>query len=118
MAENMTKSPGLKKITEHDVNNKNQNLKSFVVFQILVAQKRLTTRSEAGLIGCISLVRHILPFLKDSTLMDNLQVRFLCCSITYVSYAVYRVNLALNNYICELTLGESNIVILQNISDD
>ena len=42
--------------------------------QIGVAVKKLTSKTEAGLVGCLELLIHILPYLSDSTLMDILQV--------------------------------------------
>ncbi|KAI0233832.1 WD repeat-containing protein 81 [Lamellibrachia satsuma] len=41
--------------------------------QICVAVKKLTSKAEAGLVGCLQLLTHILPYLSDSTLMDILQ---------------------------------------------
>ncbi len=43
--------------------------------QISNAEKRLTFRSEAGIVACVSLIKHILPYISDATLLDNLEVR-------------------------------------------
>ena len=42
--------------------------------QILSAERRVTSRAEAGLVGCVSLLCHILPYLADATLLSALQV--------------------------------------------
>lgn len=36
-------------------------------------RRKLTTNLEAGLVGCLALLRHIIPFMTDNTLMDQLQ---------------------------------------------
>ncbi len=38
------------------------------------SQRKLSPSLEAGCMGCVSLLRHVLPSLKDSTLMEHLQV--------------------------------------------
>jgi hypothetical protein len=38
-------------------------------------RRKLTSNLEAGLVGCLALLRHIIPFMPDNTLMDQLQVR-------------------------------------------
>ena len=43
-------------------------------FQIMSAQRKLNLRAEAGLVGSVVLLIHIIPYLSDSTLMDILQV--------------------------------------------
>ncbi|XP_064623672.1 WD repeat-containing protein 81-like [Lineus longissimus] len=40
---------------------------------VAIAQRKLNSRSEAGLVGVLSLLTHILPYLSDTTLMDNLE---------------------------------------------
>ncbi|CAG0920124.1 unnamed protein product [Notodromas monacha] len=41
------------------------------------SQRKLSPSLEAGSIGCLSLLHHILPYLRDSTLMEHLQSRIL-----------------------------------------
>lgn len=36
-------------------------------------RRKLTLNLEAGLVGCLALLRHIIPFMTDNTLMDQLQ---------------------------------------------
>lgn len=38
-------------------------------------RRKITPNLEAGLVGCLALLRHIIPFMTDNTLMDQLQVR-------------------------------------------
>ena len=38
------------------------------------AQRKLNLRAEAGLVGAVVLLIHVIPYLSDSTLMDILQV--------------------------------------------
>ncbi|XP_013406370.1 WD repeat-containing protein 81 isoform X2 [Lingula anatina] len=40
---------------------------------VFTAMKRLTPRSEAGLVSCLTLLKYIIPYLSDTTLMDYLQ---------------------------------------------
>lgn len=37
-------------------------------------RRKLTPNLEAGLVGCLALMRHIIPYMTDNTLMDQLQV--------------------------------------------
>ena len=61
--------------------------------QILSAERRVTSRAEAGLVGCVSLLCHILPYLADATLLSALQVsRFHSVTFTLLSQAL-RLNL-------------------------
>lgn len=41
---------------------------------IILCKKRLTPNLEGGLISCLALLQHVIPYLCDTTLMDNLQV--------------------------------------------
>ncbi|XP_022246523.1 WD repeat-containing protein 81-like isoform X1 [Limulus polyphemus] len=43
------------------------------VTKVSLCKRRLTETLEAGLIGAMALVVHIIPYLSDSTLMDQLQ---------------------------------------------
>ncbi|XP_034242666.1 WD repeat-containing protein 81 isoform X2 [Thrips palmi] len=36
-------------------------------------RRKLTQNLEAGLVGCLALLRHIIPYMTDNTLMDQLQ---------------------------------------------
>lgn len=38
-------------------------------------RRKITPNLEAGLVGCLALLRHIIPFMTDNTLMDQLQAR-------------------------------------------
>lgn len=40
---------------------------------IALCKRKLTMNLEGGLVGCLALLRHIIPYLSDSTLMDQLQ---------------------------------------------
>ena len=44
-------------------------------WQINVAQRRFTQRSESGLVAAVILLRFVVPLLSDKTLMDVLEVR-------------------------------------------
>ncbi|XP_074657326.1 WD repeat-containing protein 81-like [Tubulanus polymorphus] len=44
-----------------------------IIDLISVANKKLTLRTEAGLVACLVLLKHILPYLSDTTFMDKLQ---------------------------------------------
>lgn len=41
---------------------------------IALCKKRLTANLEGGLISCLALLQHIIPYLCDTTFMDHLQV--------------------------------------------
>lgn len=43
---------------------------------IALCKRKLTANLEGGLVGCLALLKHIIPYLCDATLMDQLQVRF------------------------------------------
>ena len=44
---------------------------------ISLCKKRLTPNLEGGLIGCVSMVHHMIPFLNDSVLMNELTENFM-----------------------------------------
>ncbi|CAH1791760.1 unnamed protein product [Owenia fusiformis] len=44
-----------------------------IVDVIASSTKRLTVRAEGGLIGCAALIHYLVPYLTDTTLMDNLK---------------------------------------------
>ena len=44
---------------------------------IALCKKRLTPNLEGGLIGCVAMVHHMLPFLNDSVLMNELTENFM-----------------------------------------
>jgi WD repeat-containing protein 81 len=46
---------------------------------IALCKRKLTVNLEAGLVGCLALLKHIIPYLCDATLMDQLQVCFSNC---------------------------------------
>jgi len=46
------------------------------MFQIHVARKRQSVRTEAGLVAAVVLLRHIVPLLSDRTFYDILQVLY------------------------------------------
>jgi hypothetical protein len=41
---------------------------------IALCKRKLTGNLEAGLVGCLALLKHIIPYLCDALLMDQLQV--------------------------------------------
>jgi WD repeat-containing protein 81 len=41
---------------------------------IALCKRKLTANLEAGLVGCLALLKHIIPYLCDTLLMDQLQV--------------------------------------------
>jgi WD repeat-containing protein 81 len=43
---------------------------------IALCKRKLTANLEGGLVGCLALLKHIIPYLCDATLMDQLQVCF------------------------------------------
>ena len=47
---------------------------SHLIETVRLAIHRLTLRTESGLLGCLVLLKSILPFLSDSTLMAHLSV--------------------------------------------
>lgn len=44
---------------------------------ILLCKRKLTLNLEGGLISCLALLKHIIPYLSDAMLMDQLQVTVL-----------------------------------------
>jgi WD repeat-containing protein 81 len=43
---------------------------------IALCKRKLTVNLEGGLVGCLALLKYIIPYLCDATLMDQLQVCF------------------------------------------
>ena len=76
-------------------------LKKPTMFQMRTAKKRLTQKAEAGVIGALVLLRHMLPLISDSNLMDILQV---CLSLYLqdISWISYR---HVAPYICKISRG-------------
>lgn len=42
---------------------------------INLSKKKFTPTLEGGVIGCLTLLKYIIPFMNDATLMDELQVK-------------------------------------------
>ena len=49
---------------------------------INLSKKKFTLTLEGGIIGCLTLLKYIVPFMNDSTLMDQLQVKI----VRYIKY--------------------------------
>jgi len=45
------------------------------VSQVKAGEKKLNLRAEAGLVSCVKLLIHVVPYISDTTLMDILQVK-------------------------------------------
>lgn len=41
---------------------------------IALCKRKMTVNLEGGLVGCLALLKHIIPYLCDTTLMNQLQV--------------------------------------------
>lgn len=41
---------------------------------ISLCKKKITVNLEGGLVSCLALLKYVIPFLSDSSLMDHLQV--------------------------------------------
>lgn len=63
-----------------------------LVRQVRRVQRKVSAKLEGRLISSVVLLRHILPYLTDSSLMQKLQVRLsipLLCNIILASVPVY-----------------------------
>ncbi|XP_019630753.1 PREDICTED: LOW QUALITY PROTEIN: WD repeat-containing protein 81-like [Branchiostoma belcheri] len=45
-----------------------------ITFMVSSGRSRLNSKMEAGLIGAMVLLRHVVPFMSDTTIMDNLKM--------------------------------------------
>lgn len=51
-------------------------------------RRKLTQNLEAGLVGCLALLRHIIPYMTDNTLMDQLQVSLFKVLLVFIVFSL------------------------------